>query len=327
VTGSSSERYSKPANATDSDHRTAWTAGRPTPEQPAWIAIEIGKGPARLLLNWSASGSFNYDETVYGSPGAYRIETSSDSKDGANGEWREVASVASVGTHGGMHSFDFIGQRWVKLVVTGVPATSPNGVQIDEIDVHDVSAGAGDAWFFMGDSITAFAFGGSSAQKSRFAERVHERHPSYFPAVVNGGIGGEKTDEGVRHIESWIANNPDARFWAIGYGTNDAAGDAVDPARFKTNLEAIVFRLKRAGRVPILATIPFASDGKHPSIPEFNRAIDDVRRESSLPPGPDLYAWFSIHPEELRDGIHPNETGIGSINRLWADAVDALYPR
>src|SRR6185503_8895589 len=116
VTGSSSVRYSKPANAIDGDHATAWTAGKPTPEQPAWIAIEVGKGPARVLLNWSASGSFNYDETDYGSPGAYRIETSADSTDGEDGTWKGVASAPGVGTHGREHSFDFVGRSWVRLV-------------------------------------------------------------------------------------------------------------------------------------------------------------------------------------------------------------------
>ena len=43
--------------------------------------------------------------------------------------------------------------------------------------------------------------------------------------------------------------------------------------------------------------------------------------------GPDLYAWFSRHPDELRDGIHPDDRGIVSIIRLWADAMAPLYVR
>ena len=69
--------------------------------------------------------------------------------------------------------------------------------------------------------------------------------------------------DGARHIDEWLARNPDARFWALGYGTNDAAGDAGDPSRFKANLQTIIDRVRAAGRVPILATIPFASDGHH----------------------------------------------------------------
>jgi acyl-CoA thioesterase I len=320
-------RFAHATNVNDGDRRTVWEAGKPTPEQPAWVAIEIGGGPTRVLLEWSAGGSFDYNETDYGSPGSYRIETSASSTDGADGAWSVVASEPSVITHGEARSFAFAGQRWVKMVIAGAPQASPNGVQIDEIEVHDVSLGASDTWFFMGDSITAFAFGRSDAEVPGFAGLLHASYPRYDPAVINGGIGGEKSDDGVRHLDDWLARNPDARFWAVAYGANDAAGDASDTSRFRANLRAMIDRLKSAGRVPILPTIAYASDGKHRNISRFNDVIDELRRADSLPPGPDLYTWFFAHPEELRDGLHPNDRGIASINRLWAEAVSVLYGR
>jgi acyl-CoA thioesterase I len=48
---------------------------------------------------------------------------------------------------------------------------------------------------------------------------------------------------------------------------------------------------------------------------------------NGLIPGPDLYAWFLAHPEQLRDGLHPTDAGIVAINRLWASAMERLYPR
>jgi lysophospholipase L1-like esterase len=327
VAGWSPLRFSDPRTVNDGDRRTSWGAGKPTPAQPAWVALDLGKGPARVLLTWSAGGSFNYEETDYGSPGAYRIETSPDSTDGSDGAWKVVVSAPAVTTHAAAHSFDFAGQRWVKLVVTGAPAVSPNGVQIDEIDVHDVSAGVSDAWFFTGDSITAFAFGRPRAPGLDFAALVHGRHPHHDPVVINGGSGGEKSAEGLQHLDDRLAGNPDARFIGVGYGTNDAAGDGSDTRTFRANLDRLVARIQAAGRVPILATIPFAADGHHRNLPRFNDVIDELRRARSLPAGPDLYTWFSAHPEELRDGLHPDDQGIASINRLWADAVDALYAR
>ena len=228
-------------------------------------------------------------------------------------------------THGAAHSFDFVGQRWVKLVVTSAPAKSPNGVQIDRIDVHDISGGASDTWFFMGDSITAFAFGSSVPKGKGFAADVQRRHPGYYPAAINGGIGGDKADEGVQHVDAWLRENPDARYWAIGYGSNDSAGDSTDTARFKKNMQTIIDRIKAAGHIPVLARIPYSTDGQHSTIPAFNAVIDDLRRDNSLPAGPDLYAWFLKHPNQLRDGLHPDKNGIEAINRLWAEAVDPLY--
>jgi len=327
VVGHSKVPYSDVHLALDGDPDTAWTAGRPTPTDPAWLAIDVGTGPARLLLFWGASGSYNYEETDYGSPGAYRIETSADSTDGSGGTWTAVTEVPQVLTHCGVHTVPFVGQRWVRLVVTGVPPVSPNGVQIDEVSVHDATASMDDTWFFMGDSITALAFGRMAKDGARFASIVHARHPRYFPVVLNGGVGSTKSGDGANRVDDWMARNPDVHFWAIEFGTNDAAGNERDTTTFRKNLQTIVDHLRSANHVPILATIPFANDGQHADLPAFNAVIEEIRSEFGLPRGPDLYAWFLAHPEELRDGLHPNDKGIESMNRLWADAADALYPR
>ena len=325
--GRSHVQFSDPRLALDGDSSTAWTAGHPTPADPAWLAIDVGAGPTRLLLAWSAAGSFNYEETDYGSPGSYRIETSPDSTNGADGTWTKVVDVPHVVTHGRGHALPFTGQRWVRFVVTGAPDVSPNGVQIDEVAVYDASAGETDTWFFMGDSITATAFGGAAKGADRFAAIIHSRHEKYFPVVLNGGIGGTHSSDGAARVDDWIARNPDAHFWAIGYGSNDAAGNERDTTQFRHNLVTIIDRLQEAHRVPILARIPYANDGQHTNIPEFNLVIEELRDLHGLPRGPDLYAWFLAHPDELRDGLHPNDRGVASMNRLWADAVDALYPR
>lgn len=327
VEGWSPRMFSRPGSVVDGDRSTVWNAGKPTPDRPAWLAIDVGPGPRRVLLVWSAAGSFNYDETDYGSPGAYRIETSADSDDGKDGTWTTVADVHAVSTHGGAHAFEFAGRRWVKFVVTRAPAESPNGVQIDRIDVHDISAGASDTWFFMGDSITAFALGSSVPKGAGFASDVQRRHPGHYPAVINGGVGGDRSDDGVKHIDAWLRGNPDARFWAIGYGSNDSAGDSADTERFRQNLQTIIDRIRAAGHVPILARIPYATDGQHSTIPRFNAVVDDLRRKNNLPPGPDLYAYFRAHSDQLRDGLHPDQKGIEAMNRLWAQAVEPLYSR
>jgi lysophospholipase L1-like esterase len=327
VAGWSSLPYPSPKSINDGDYGTAWGAGRPTPEQPAWVAIDVGTGPQRVLVNWTAGGSYNYEETDYGSPGAYRLQTSGDSTDGKDGTWRTVVEVLAVTTHGQAHVVDFAGQRWVKLVVTQTPAQSPNGVQLSELDVHDVTEGASDSWFFVGDSITALSFNRAPGHQPSFAAWVNEHRPDYFPAMIDGGTGGYKSDEGAAHIDDWLARNPDLHFWAVMYGTNDAAGNSSDTSRFRANMRTIVDRIRAAGRVPILATIPYSSDGQHNSIPDFNLVLEEIRTTNALPLGPDLYKWFAAHPDELRDGIHPTDRGVVSINRLWGEAVDPLYPR
>ncbi|AGP40447.1 hypothetical protein BE04_43505 [Sorangium cellulosum] len=308
-----------------------WIAGKPTAGAPAWIAIQVGDGYERLLLSWTASYNYNYTDVQYGAPGAYRVETSSDSTNGSDGTWKSVAEVTDNPVRTRAHSFDFSGQSWVRLVVTAAPATSDDtGVQLDEIDVHDISNGAEDTWFFLGDSITAFAYDRDTpATQPSFAENVHAAHEPNYPAMINGGIGGELTKSTDRpsaldRIDDVLEMNPDYHFFAIGYGTNDS-WDQTDPSTFKSNLQELIDEIQAAGRVPVLARIPFSPDGHHEALGVFNQAIDELTAENALPPGPDLYAWFEDHPEQLRDQVHPDAAGCVAMNKLWAEAVDGLY--
>jgi len=312
---------------TDGKYKVAfWKAGTPSEERPATAAIEIGKGPSRLLLTWTASGNYDYTDTTFGAPGAYKIETSADSTDGENGTWKTALSVKDNDVKARAHAFDFTGQAWVRFSVSGTTQKSAsNGVAIDEIAIHDASQGVNDTWLFLGDSIAAFAFDQESpSHQPSFADLVHADNGAYFPLMLNGGIGGISSQEALLRLPKTLEANPDVKMWAIGLGTNDAAGDATSAVQFKLNMQAIVDKLKAAGKTPILARIPFASKD-HAHIDLFNQVIDDLTKENKLTRGPDLYGHFKAHPEELADGIHPTNAGIVSINRLWAAATTPLY--
>ena len=312
---------SSPDKLTDGKYKDgSWAAKLPTAEKPAWVAIDIGPGPEKLLLAWTASGSFNHHETQYGGPGSYRIEVSPDGK-----EWKTVVTVPDNEYRTRAHGFDFTGNRWVRWVVTGPSKdTYKYGIQPDELDIHDISAGSEDTWFFLGDSITAMSFTRSPKSQPSFAELIAKKHPGYFPMTLNGGQGFEKSSEGLKRLPLLLKQHPDVKYWAIGYGTNDSAGNNPDTSDFANNLEAMVVMLKAAGRVPIFARIPYAP-AEHNTIAQFNDVIDAVTKKNGLTPGPDLYAHFKAHVDELEDGLHPNDKGTVSINRLWAAAVESLY--
>ena len=179
----------------------------------------------------------------------------------------------------------------------------------------------------MGDSITHMAFQRDLSPDLLFEGRVNQGHPEFYPAVINGGIGGKTAAYGASHVGEWLALNPDSSHIAVADGTNGAWGNK-DPANlnFESSLDTIVTEILADDRVPILASIPFAT-AAHETVAEFNDVIDRVRRKHGLPSGPDLYTWFSDHPDELKDdGVHPRPAGNRNINQLWAEAVDHLYP-
>jgi acyl-CoA thioesterase-1 len=307
----------------------SWWTQNPSPKEPSWVAIDIGAGPTRLLAIWTASANFNLEQTTYGGPGSYRLETSADSTNGKNGTWRTAATVTDNKVRTRSHVVEFAGQRWLRLSILGPsPTTNSDGVRLDELDVHDLSRGGTDTWFFLGDSITAMAFDRMTpSHQPSFQELLHTRHQAFFPAQINGGSGFLTLDHALPRLDDWLALSPGTRYWAVALGTNDASGHGRDTAAFRSRLEELVRRLLAAGKVPVLAQIPYAADGQHDSIPEFNKVIAQVEFANCLTPGPDLYSWFLAHPDHLQDKLHPDDEGMRAINRLWAQAVDKLYPR
>jgi lysophospholipase L1-like esterase len=298
---------------------------------PTALALPAEPVSGDLLLEWNSSGTNDYisppNAPTYGLPASYTIATSADSTNGRDGTWREAVRVTGNTARTREHRFPFAGARWVRMTVTNaVAGPLGNTFVIDEIELHDASNGIDDSVFFLGDSITSATFARCPANQPSFAELVHRSTPERFPAMIDGGVDSVNSGYGVSVIQDWLALNPDFHIWAIGYGTNDA-WQKVPPAIFEAHLQSMVERIKAAGRVPIIARIPFAAKGPTDAdVRALNGVIDLVTARNGLLPGPDLYAWFSSHPDELsRDGVHPSDAGTRSINRLWYEALRPLY--
>lgn len=311
------------------DSATVTRFGLVTVDAPAWAAIDLGTGPSRLFVLWHDASYLLYNDPVQGSPAAYRIEASADSTDGSDGEWTTLEEVSDNRVRARGHTLDFAGMRWLKFVFLGVTEDSTRGeINIDEIAVHDVSLvedGRNDAWFFLGDSITQGAFKRDLPEEEMFDTVLASEVPEHFPAMVNGGIGGELLGDALARIDQVLLDYPDFKYVGVAFGTNDAWGNkSVAGAGFETRLVELVETLLANDRVPVLARIPFAGDGAHETLPEFNAVIDRVQEEYELPCGPDLYGWFWENPRDLgTDEVHPIGNGYSAINRLWAAAAAA----
>src|SRR5436190_131602 len=96
-------------------------------------------------------GTYNYQDTatttVYGLPADYLFQVSANSTNGMDGDWTAAVSpgttnpitVSANPFRTRAHALDFTGKTWIKMVITAAPANeSANGVQIGEIDVHDI---------------------------------------------------------------------------------------------------------------------------------------------------------------------------------------------
>ena len=301
---------------------TAWGGGKPTAARPAWVALRLQRAYRRLLLSWTSSHNHDYFEQYYGAPRDYRIETSADSTDGQDGHWSPVVTLVGNRARTRSHAIPFEGKRWVRLSVSALPdAVNPYGLFLDEIELHDLSAGGDDVWIFLGDSIGAGVFDRADAHRPSFSDEVARRHPGYAPVMVNAGLPRLRSWEAVDQVDSILALNPDARVVAVTIGSNDG-----DLPRLRAALRGIVGKVRAAGKIPVLARIPFQTKYGQDYVAVKNEVVDEVTREEGLLPGPDLYAWFKRFPGRLHDGLHPDAQGSVDMQRLWAEAVDGLYP-
>jgi lysophospholipase L1-like esterase len=301
--------------------REAWAGGQPTPERPAWAAIRLPAGLTRVLVAWTSSHNHDLFERFHGAPADYRLEVSADSSDGADGSWRTVAEVTGNPARTRAHAIPFGGQRWIRLAVTRLPErVNPWGLFLDEIDVHDLSRGGDDVWLFLGDSIGAGVFDRAPEHQPSFAAAVARSHPGHWPAMINAGLPRLRSWEAVDRVGEVLALFPEARVVAVTIGSNDG-----DVERLRAALRAMVGAIRAAGRIPLLARIPFQTKYGEDYVAVKNEVVDEVVRAEGLRPGPDLYGWFKAHPERLADGLHPDGRGAVEMQRLWAEAAAPLY--
>jgi lysophospholipase L1-like esterase len=301
-----------------------WTVGN-----GSWAAINLGAGYTNVLVNWNNTGSSWSDLIAAATsckqgmsiPVDYELLASSNSTDGDDGDWVSILTIQNNTVSARSHTINIGGANWVKMSVT------KGGGFIDELEVFDLSKGGDDIWFFPGTSITAVSYK-STVPSKNFADFVNEKHSSYNPAIIRGGIGCINSTTIADDISRYLDMTRNVKYWAIEMGTNDAWGGGTYylPA-YIANIQKIIDSCKANNIQPIIARM-IATDSvrvKWQVHPDFLAAIDSLTIKNKLIPGPDLYSYFSKHPEEFTDGVHPNTTGALSLIRLWAEKMDDLY--
>lgn len=297
----------------------------------SWIAINIGKGPEKVLITWNTTNS-NWADSL-GKPGdcaqykpvpeEYTILTSANSTDGSDGDWTEKITVTGNVVAARGHQVDFSDASWIKMMISDNRRS-----KIDEIEVFDITNGYEDTWFFAGTSISQMTFK-DLIQEKNFGHFINEWNSDYTPAFIRGGIGcitlaGMRSD-----IRKYIEFAGSVKHFCLEIGTNDAWGGSNSGVKnFTVRLQRVIDSCLFYGMEPIIARTLATNESKagwqvHE---DYLKAIDSLIDVNDLHPGPDFYTYFIEHPEELgNDGVHPSSAGAGSIQRLWAECVKPLY--
>jgi lysophospholipase L1-like esterase len=169
----------------------------------------------------------------------------------------------------------------------------------------------------------------------------------YPHTVVNEGVSGSTSAQGLAIMPEIIERNPAAKYFLILYGTNDSthtvpSGMGLVPGNlgyngsFKDIVQQIVSLIAGTGKMPILAKVPIAygpcgsctpfpdpdNEARNILIREYNVVIDELVAANGISViPPDFYNYFRAHPEQMSDNYHPNGSGYQSMANLWFNAL------
>ncbi len=164
----------------------------------------------------------------------------------------------------------------------------------------------------FGDSLTAgYGVDAGSTYPADLQRDLDEA--GYRYRVVNLGISGETTKDGLARIDRVLAFKPS--IVVVEFGGNDGLR-GVPIASSRANLDAILDKLAHSGTHPVVAGITLPPQYSSPYITEFNRTYVLLAQKYKLPLLPfvlkDVYGVpGSIQP----DGIHPTAQGCVQVAR------------
>jgi lysophospholipase L1-like esterase len=159
----------------------------------------------------------------------------------------------------------------------------------------------------------------------------------YGPSkVINEGIGGEGTSDGLARFDSVLASHP-ARYLMIMEGTNDVISLEISMDTTAFNLGAMAVKCLDFGAFPLLATIIPRNDWRW-ALPLYRNRIFDLntkirsQAEKIKIPLVDQFNAFYNYPESdggwtsllLPDGVHPNEKGFYFMADTWLTEIVPL---
>lgn len=160
----------------------------------------------------------------------------------------------------------------------------------------------------FGDSLTA---GYGLMPEQAFPARLEAwlREHGVAARVINAGVSGDTTTDGLARLDWALADKPDLVILAL--GANDALR-GIDPATVRDNLDKIVQKIKSTGaKVLILGMLAPPNWGE-----AYDRAFDQIFPKLARANDAALYPFFlegvAMKPDlNQPDGLHPNEHGVG----------------
>jgi lysophospholipase L1-like esterase len=189
-----------------------------------------------------------------------------------------------------------------------------------------------DRYSAVGDSITYGVLARRWFPEKGYVPRLETLLKTYLdsPRILNRGIPGEQTWEGLARLEH-IIQADQSKYLLLMEGTNDMfAGIPESIAAF--NIEEMVKKAIQHRAYPLVATIiPRSDDNWDSNIQKATRQYNELVRK--IPPAyyiplVDQNKTFVSHPNGylalFSDGAHPNELGYQVMAEAWLEGIKKL---
>ncbi|HEX5454397.1 MAG TPA: arylesterase [Stellaceae bacterium] len=168
----------------------------------------------------------------------------------------------------------------------------------------------------FGDSLTA-GYGLPQSQSFPAQLQAALAKEGIEARVVDAGVSGDTTGDGLARLDWALAQKPDLVILEL--GANDMLR-GIDPKIVRTNLEAMLKKIKASGAKVLLAgmlSVPNWGPGYRQ---EFDRLYPELAKEYGVMLYPFFLKGVAMDPAlNQLDGKHPNARGVAAI-------VDGIVP-
>lgn len=173
----------------------------------------------------------------------------------------------------------------------------------------------------FGDSITA---GFGLPQQEAFPARLEAklRADGLAVHVINAGVSGDTTADGLARLDWALAEKPDAVILEL--GANDALR-GLDPATVRANLDKMIGKIQASGAKLLLAGMQAPSNFGEEYQQAFNRIYPELAEAHGVALYPFILDGVALDRQlNQPDGLHPNERGVGIIVEHMAPYIARL---
>lgn len=189
-----------------------------------------------------------------------------------------------------------------------------------------VTAAAGDRGdtvriLVIGDSLSA-GYGLPAAEAFPAQLEQALRQDGQRVRVINAGVSGDTTAGGLARLDWSLAEHP--QLVIVQLGANDALR-GLDPEQARSNLDAILTRLKQEGAQVLLAGMRAPRNLGPDYYTKFDRIYSELAGKHQVALDPFFLEGVALRPElNQPDGLHPNAKGVAVIVRRLLPRVQEL---